>query len=196
VLAIGGMIIMTEEIKGLETPCQCHFVRHKSHMQSLRHGTALSLNYSGTVPLLVQTNYSLIWGRWRHTAVRYSIRTTTEDVDGWGRSANGGKKWACISHEVPDGCSFISKLVSPDHNPEVTAANGHQMGQSKKHPTNALPTVVMEEAGRDNGFTRASFAAWHSACLAVPNRFGDTSLCNRPLNIGLFSWYRGLFSLG
>ena len=54
----------------------------------------------------------------------------------------------------------------------------------------------MEEAGRDDCFTRALFAAWHSALLAVPNRFGDTSTCNRPLNIVLFIWYRGLFSFG
>jgi hypothetical protein len=66
------------------------------------------------------------------------------------------------------------------------------MGQSKKHPTSALTTVVMEEAGHDDGFTRALFAAWYSACLAVPNRFDDTSV----LNIFIFVWYRGLFSLG
>jgi hypothetical protein len=103
-----------------------------------------------------------------------------------------------MSHEVPDGCSFSSKLVPPDPNPEVTTANDHQMGQNKKYPTNALTAVIMEEADRDDGFTLALLAAWYSACLAVPNRFDDddTSTCNRPLNIFLFIWYRGLFSLG
>jgi hypothetical protein len=122
----------------------------------------------------------------------------TKGVVGRRRSANVGKQSAYMGHEVHDGCSFSSKLVPPDHNPEVTTANDYQMNQNKKHPTNALTTVVMEEADRDDGFTLALFAAWHSECLAVPNRFDDddTSTCNRPLNIFLFIWYRGLFSLG
>jgi hypothetical protein len=75
-----------------------------------------------------------------------------------------------MSHEVPNGCSFSSRLVSPDHSPEVTTANDYQMVQSKKQQTNTLMTVVMEEAGRDDGFTHALFASRYSACLAVPIR--------------------------